>query len=302
MPELNVLPWWKIRCHTTLLCDPLEAHSNIRIYNSREIDFGMPRILKTVLPRIRKSLAQKGIAVTALRSVLLPFHMLKEYKAARELVHDDAVCEFDLANGVETEGDLDGWTYLSDLDISSPNWISGNNYLAIEPERFSLILSTLPIAFEEFVFIDFGSGKGRALLMASEMPFKRIVGVEFSKKLHSTAEQNFARYQSPTQKCKRLASVCMDFIDFELPAEPAVLFFFDPCDETILARVLEKVGKSLQASLRPIYLAYVAGSSRKAQSLNSADFLTQVETNEKYDFCVYKANKTVQRSGKIDAH
>src|SRR5271165_3614155 len=131
----------KMGCHTTLLCDPFEAHGNIRIYNSWEIEFGMPRILKTVLPRIRKSLAQKGIAVTALRLILLPFHLLKEYKAARELVHDDAVCEFDLANGVETDGDFDGWTYLSDLDISCPNWIRGNNYLAIEPERFFFILS-----------------------------------------------------------------------------------------------------------------------------------------------------------------
>lgn len=302
MPELNVLPSWKMGCHTTLLCDLLDTHSNIWIYNASEINFGMPQVLKTVLPRIRKSLAQKGILVTALRSILLPYHLLREYKAARDLVADGTICEFDLANGVETDGDFDGWTYLSDLDISSPNWIRGNNYLGIEPERFFLILSTLPIAFEEFVFIDFGSGKGRALLMASEMSFKRIVGVEFSKKLHSTAEQNFVRYQSATQKCKLLASVCMDFMDFALPLEPAVLFFFDPCDEIILARVLEKLGKSLQTSPRPMYLVYVAASPRKAQLLNSADFLTQVEANEKNDFCVYKANKTVQRSGKIDAH
>ena len=32
--------------------------------------------------------------------------------------------------------------------------------------------------FREFIFLDLGSGKGRTLLMASDYPFRRIVGVE----------------------------------------------------------------------------------------------------------------------------
>jgi hypothetical protein len=35
-----------------------------------------------------------------------------------------------------------------------------------------------------------GSGKGRALLVASELPFAKIIGVELSRELHRIAEQN----------------------------------------------------------------------------------------------------------------
>jgi hypothetical protein len=70
-------------------------------------------------------------------------------------------------HGVETDGKYRKWTYLSDLDIPSPNWIEGNDYLPIEPERFKRVLASLDITFEDFTFVDFGSGKGRALLLAS---------------------------------------------------------------------------------------------------------------------------------------
>jgi tRNA G46 methylase TrmB len=47
------------------------------------------------------------------------------------------------------------------------------------------MVSRLNISFEDFTFFDFGSGKGRALHLASEFPFKNIIGVEFSSKLHA---------------------------------------------------------------------------------------------------------------------
>src|SRR6202167_2877534 len=46
------------------------------------------------------------------------------------------------------------------------------------------------IDLSEFVFVDLGSGKGRTLLMASDYPFQRIVGVELLPALHETAKGN----------------------------------------------------------------------------------------------------------------
>ena len=39
--------------------------------------------------------------------------------------------------------------------------------------------------------------------MASEYPFRRIVGVELLAELHEIALQNIARYRSEGQKCFR---------------------------------------------------------------------------------------------------
>ena len=131
----------------------------------------MPTVLKTVIPRIRKSLRDKGLATSLRRSFLLPIHLLREYRAGRSLRVEGEVSEFDSAHSVDTGGKFQDWTYLSDLNIPSPNWIEGGDYLPIEPERFKRVIASLDIAFEEFTFIDFGSGKGRALLLASEFPF-----------------------------------------------------------------------------------------------------------------------------------
>jgi hypothetical protein len=41
--------------------------------------------------------------------------------------------DFDMRHRVETDGDTGDWTYLSDLEITSPNWIYGTNYVGSEP-------------------------------------------------------------------------------------------------------------------------------------------------------------------------
>ena len=137
----------------------------------------MPRVMRTLIPRIKKSFRERGLVSSLCRSVLLPAHLFREYRAARSLHPDDYISEFDSEHGVDTEGRFEGWTYLSDLDIASSNWIDGSDYAAIEPARFKRVLAAFDIGFEDYTFLDFGSGKGRALLLASEFPFKRILGL-----------------------------------------------------------------------------------------------------------------------------
>src|SRR2546423_15631693 len=108
------------------------------------------------------------------RSVLLPMHLMREYRAAKKLRKNESCSEFDMAHDVDTDGDFDGWTYLSDLNIASANWIHGGNYCGVSPEQFTSVMADVTLQHEDFTFIDFGSGKGRALLIASEFPFRRI--------------------------------------------------------------------------------------------------------------------------------
>ena len=103
------------------------------------------------------------------------------------------------------------------------------------------------IAFEDYTFVDFGSGKGRALLRASEYPFKRILGLEFSPELHRTAEENIRRYNSAAQKCQDIHSLNVDFADYALPPEASVLFFFHPCRTRVLSGVVAGIRRSLRS-------------------------------------------------------
>lgn len=249
----------------------------------------MPRVTRTMIPRIKKSLRERGLVTSLCRSFLLPVHLFREFRAAKSLRPTSHVSEFDSEYGVDTDGRFEGWTYLSDLDIASPNWIDGNDYAAIDPERFRRVLSTFDITFEDFTFIDFGSGKGRALLLASEFPFKRILGLEFSPELHKAAEGNIQRYSSATQKCRDIQSLNVDFADYALPPEASVLFFFHPCRTRVLSEVVAGIGRSLLSYHRPLYVAYVAPTPEQEQLFASSGFLEKISENPEFRFCLYRA-------------
>jgi len=249
----------------------------------------MPRILRTVIPRIKKSIEERGLLGSLYRSVRLPVHLLREYRQSLKANPPQVPSRFDNDYGVDTDGDLDGWTYLSDLNIPSSNWIHGNNYAAIEPGRFQAILLSLGLRFEDFVLVDFGSGKGRALLMASEFPFKKVVGIEFAPELHAAAQRNIAKFHPPGRRCEVVESVCMDFLEFALPPDPSVFFLFDPCDECVLAKLMANVSQSLRDRPRALYLVYVALTPAKERILNSAGCLTEISRNVEQNFCIYKA-------------
>ncbi len=256
----------------------------------------MPRPLKTLIPRIKRSIVERGLLRTILKAPMLPVAILRERKIAKKLVQDSARSEFDERYGVDTDGDiggantkLRGRTYLSDLEIPSPNWIYGQDYSPIAPDRFARILGSLKVDFQEFVFVDFGSGKGRALLLASELPFQKIIGIEFSPELHAIAQSNIGKYSSPTQRCKRLEAVCMDFTAFHLPSEPCLLYFLDPCRATIHLKILENIRKSWKENPRKIVIVYISPLSEKV--FDSSGFLRRIAKDEEDWFTVYEVGQ-----------
>lgn len=119
------------------------------------------------------------------------------------------------------------------------------------------ILGSLPIEPHKSVFVDMGSGKGRALLVASEFPFAKIVGIELMEDLHRTAERNVQRFKPASQKCRSIELKCMDARDYAYGNDPVVLFLFDPFGREILQSVVDNLERSLEASPREVYVVYV---------------------------------------------
>jgi len=248
----------------------------------------MPRLLKTVIPRIRRSIKDRGVVASLCRSYLLPVHLVHEYRLNRGLRRSGYQSEFDRTHCVNTDGEYEGCTYLSDLEIPSQNWIEGINYIPIAPAEFNSVMLCLDIAWEEYTFIDYGSGKGRALLLASEYPFKRIIGLEFSPQLHLAAETNISLYRSGSQKCRKIQSLNIDFTQFVLPQEPLVLYFNHPCRERVLDDVVKSVGDFLLTSPHPMYLAYLAVGPQQHQRLLSGGSLEEIYRSPNFRFIIYQ--------------
>jgi SAM-dependent methyltransferase len=134
--------------------------------------------------------------------------------------------------------------------------LTGRPYFATEPWLFEQIMQALPIDFASFTFVDLGAGKGRALLMASDYPFQRIVGVEFMPDLCRAAQKNIANYSSDRQKCGLIEAICMDARDFQFPGGPLVVYLFNPFSEPTFANVLANLLRSVEQAPRPVYIAY----------------------------------------------
>lgn len=77
--------------------------------------------------------------------------------------------------------------------------------------------------------------------MASNCPFRKIVGVEFAAELHEAAPENIRRYRNPAQQCRNFDLHRQDAVDFPIPRDPVVLYFYNPFNEEVLAKVLAHI-------------------------------------------------------------
>lgn len=171
--------------------------------------------------------------------------------------------EFDWEHRVNTSEGTIGWRErLLGMFLSV--------YQPTDPSAFREMMASLPIDFREFTFVDLGSGKGRTLLMASEYPFRKIVGVEIVPELHRAAQENVSRYKSESQKCFAMEVVCDDATEYLLPAEPLVLYLFNPLPEPGLRRVMARLDEGLRDQPRAVYLLYHNPLLERALSKSAA--------------------------------
>lgn len=157
---------------------------------------------------------------------------------------------------------LEAFDARFDTDTSIPTFertqkTSVHFYVPTTASVIYKILDSLPLQPNKFTFVDMGSGKGRALLVASEFPFKKIVGIELSDQLHRTAEENVRRFKPASQQCAAFDLRCMDALDYAHGEEPLVLFLFDPFGREILQDVIANLAASLKANPREAYVVYV---------------------------------------------
>ena len=161
--------------------------------------------------------------------------------------------EYDWEHRVNTTSAAVGWRDRLLGVLHSPYQPTES---ALFHEMLEALRQEIHSDFHGFVFLDLGSGKGRALLMASDYPFRRIVGVELLPALHRTAQENLSKYRNASQKCFALESICGDATEFPFPAEPIVLYLFNPFPEAGLRQMIANLEQSLREHPRAVYVLY----------------------------------------------
>lgn len=97
--------------------------------------------------------------------------MIDDYESEFQLFADS----FDLDFGVKTEG------------------LDHNNYGPVRAAVFNDIMRFTQAKHQNQWFIDIGSGKGRALILAAQYSFKKIFGIEKCEDFCEIAKENLER-------------------------------------------------------------------------------------------------------------
>lgn len=159
---------------------------------------------------------------------------------------------FDRKWGVETSGMM-----IPDAqDVVGQSWEFGSRYQGIDVESLEQTLRKLEIDFGQFTFVDLGSGKGRAVLVAAQMPFRKVIGVEYSDSLNQIAQQNLARFPAEAIQAEGIDLICDDATNFAIPDGPLVLFLYNPFGEAVMSQVVENLRNALRVQPRRIVVLY----------------------------------------------
>jgi len=117
--------------------------------------------------------------------------------------------------------------------------------------HFRRIVRYLGPDSSEEVFLDYGAGLGRVVILAAMLPFKRVIGIELSPDLARRAREN-------VQRCrKKLRSgdieiLTVDATAYTVPTDVTTIFFNNPFAGGILADVLRNIRRSHTQRPRPI--------------------------------------------------
>lgn len=179
--------------------------------------------------------------------------------------------EFDRRHGVRTHYIVN----LEDLNDAERAEF-GERHQPTPASVLQPILSGLPIQHEDFTFVDLGCGMGRAAFLACRLPFKRIIGVEFSAELHRIAEQNRLSFHDENRRCTEIRFVCADAAGYSFPEENTVFYLFNPFGKPTMRKVVENIGRSIKKHPREVLIVYY--NPAEAEVLDTAPFLEKIHS------------------------
>jgi precorrin-6B methylase 2 len=113
----------------------------------------------------------------------------------------------------------------------------------------------LTIQEDRDVFLDYGSGMGRVVVLAATYPFRKVIGIEVSSELNAIAKDNVRRAYKRL-KCKDIDLITGDAASYVVPPEVNYVYLYNPFRGETLSRVFDNIRKSLDVTDRKLTLIY----------------------------------------------
>jgi SAM-dependent methyltransferase len=158
---------------------------------------------------------------------------------------------FDVRYGTDTMS----WEEVANLTGTVGDISHAHHYQPTDVIPLRKLLRTLDLAPGR-VLVDFGSGKGRVLMVAASFGFRAVRGVEFSAGLCEIAGANIERFRARTRCSTDFKIIHGDAAEYTVRDDEDVFFLFNPFDSHVLGRVVQSISRSFQARPRPMLLIY----------------------------------------------
>lgn len=172
--------------------------------------------------------------------------------------HRSVGTAFDMLHNIDTTAVVPPGT----LGVTSPNRNAGVPY---DPSPWRTLHRSLRLAGirkpDGLTFVDIGCGKGKVVLSAITLPFRRIIGLDFSPYLCEVARQNVDSARLLRRRCSNVEIVCADATEWTASHEPAVFFFCNPFHIEVMEAVLRNLMDSHIHNPRRMYMIFFKASS-----------------------------------------
>ena len=171
-----------------------------------------------------------------------------------------ALHPFDGKYGTDTGG------YLSpdDLRGGAAHDAMNNGYSAVAPSVFREACrrwrETLPspaARVEAYTFVDVGAGKGRALLLAAKLPFRKVIGVELNEELARIAQRNVTLWTRATGSRGKIRVLREDALEFRWPRAPLLVYLNNPFECELVEKLASKLAKMAASGPGLVDILYV---------------------------------------------
>ncbi len=158
---------------------------------------------------------------------------------------------FDVWYGTTTNGMLPSWLLrsgeIADAHITA--------YAGCQPSCVRQALNVIP-QLEDCTFADLGCGKGRALILASEFPFRRVLGIELAPRLVPVARRNAQIVRKTYPQRTEIEIIRGDATAVPLPEGSLVIFLYHSFGPELVARLLFRMTDAVLGTDRVVFLIY----------------------------------------------
>lgn len=131
-------------------------------------------------------------------------------------------------------------------------------------------------------FVDIGSGKGKALVLAAQVGYRDLCGIELFEDLTKVAQKNLDKFKQSEPRFNDLnvELKTMDATDYSFDENDQFIFMNDPFSDKPMQRLIENITQSWENNPREMWVVFKNNNQRSLPSIYDLKEFSEYEVFE----------------------